>query len=148
MNRDVGRFWEGRALEDFTAEEWEALCDGCGRCCLLRLEDADTGEVYTTDVACRLLDRGSCRCGDYPNRRARVPDCMVVTPEVARAAWLPPTCAYGRLARGEGLADWHPLVSGDPGSVVRAGVSVAGRVVSEDQVEDVLHHLVEWPEPE
>ncbi|WP_111656315.1 YcgN family cysteine cluster protein [Isoalcanivorax indicus] len=140
------RFWERFPLEALTADEWEALCDGCGRCCLVRLEDEDTGEVHATRLACRLLDTDTCRCTDYAQRLARVPGCVQVTPEVAGWDWLPRTCAYRRLARGEALAAWHPLISGDPGSVQRAGVSMRGRVISETGVdeEDYQDHIVQW----
>jgi hypothetical protein len=143
------RFWERFALDALTAEEWEALCDGCGRCCLLKLEDEDDGELYYTDLACRLLDTDSCRCQNYADRTREVPDCLTVTPAMARDfPWLPASCAYRRLARGQGLASWHPLVSGDPQSVRRAGISVAGRVtpetgVDEDEYEE---HIVNWVE--
>lgn len=130
-------FWETTALEDMTHAQWESLCDGCGRCCLVVVEDEDTGEYVRLAVSCRLLDTDSCRCTDYKNRRKRVPSCVRVTPDVARtAAWLPPTCAYRRLALGQPLDWWHPLVSGDPQTVHRAGISVAGRVISEEFVDE------------
>lgn len=147
MQGDGGRFWEGRALAELTPAQWEALCDGCGRCCVHRVEDADTGEVHETDVACRLLDAASCRCRDYPRRTRAVPDCLVLTPENVPGAPLPDTCAYRRVAEGRPLPEWHYLVSGDPDAVHRAGVSVRGRVVPEEAVVDILHHLVTWPEP-
>ncbi len=141
-------FWEEKTLEQMTGEEWEALCDGCGRCCLMKLEDEDTGDIYVSDVRCRLLDGDSCRCSDYPNRLAKVPDCIKLTTENVRTiAWIPVTCAYRRIAEGRGLAWWHPLVSGDPQTVVDVGVSVRGRTVSEldvkpGQWED---HVADWP---
>ncbi|MEM8787405.1 MAG: YcgN family cysteine cluster protein [Pseudomonadota bacterium] len=132
------RFWETVPLDDLTRPEWEALCDGCGKCCLRKLEYEDTGEVEYTNVACRLLNRDSCRCRDYPNRQRQVPDCIVIRPENLGEIlyWLPKTCAYRLRAAGQPLADWHPLVSGDPGSVHRAGISLAGRMVSERGVSD------------
>ncbi|HEX5678075.1 MAG TPA: YcgN family cysteine cluster protein [Alcanivorax sp.] len=140
------RFWE-LPLEQLDAREWEALCDGCGRCCLVKLEDEDSGEVAFTDVACGYLDTEQCRCGVYPERHRYVPDCVEVTAEVARHFdWLPATCAYRLRARGRSLQAWHPLLSGRPESVREAGVSVAGRVVSETTVDeaDLEAHIVHW----
>lgn len=145
---DETPFWERKTLEEMTREEWESLCDGCARCCLNKLEDWDTGEIYWTHVACSLLDDQTCRCGDYPNRSERVPDCITLTPnEVRTLGWMPPTCAYRLRAEGRPLYWWHPLVSGDPDTVHQAGVSVRGRVVSEDGIEpeDYEDHLVSWP---
>jgi uncharacterized cysteine cluster protein YcgN (CxxCxxCC family) len=142
-------FWRTKSLAEMTDAEWESLCDGCGRCCLNKLEEEDTGRIFFTDVACRLLDDHSCRCRDYPNRADQVPDCVRLTAaNVAAIAWLPPTCAYRLVAQGRDLYWWHPLVSGDPDTVHAAGVSVRGRVsaseadVSDDELED---HLVNWP---
>ncbi len=132
------RFWEKKTLLEMTAEEWESLCDGCGQCCRVKLEDEDTGRIHSTSVVCRLLDTGTCRCRDYANRQALVPDCVRLEPgNVGEIAWLPPTCAYRVLAEGGELASWHPLLSGEEASVVAAGVSVKGRVVSENEVDEV-----------
>jgi hypothetical protein len=139
------RFWE-LPLETLTRAEWEALCDGCGRCCLHKVEDEDTGAVMDTNVACRLLDTGSARCTDYRNRKAFVPDCLRLTFRLVHEVnWLPATCAYRLRADGKPLPDWHYLVSGDREAVVRAGVSVIGRVISETDAGPIEHHIVEWP---
>ncbi len=140
-------FWETKTLAEMTSAEWESLCDGCGRCCLLKLEDEDDGAVYFTNVHCKLLDAASCRCSDYPNRLAQVPDCIVLSPQkVLAIPWLPATCAYRIIAEGRTLEAWHPLVSGDPASVHRAGISVRGCVVAESAVaeEDLEDHVIHW----
>lgn len=141
-------FWDDKTLEEMSSEEWEALCDGCGRCCLMKLEDEDTGDIYVSDVRCRLLDGESCQCSDYPNRLEKVPDCIKLTTENVRTiSWIPTTCAYRRIAEGKGLAWWHPLVSGDPRTVVDVGVSVRGRTVSELAVKpgEWEEHVADWP---
>ena len=137
------RFWE-LPLADVTRAEWEALCDGCGQCCLHKLEDADTGEILHTNVACRLLDTGTARCKDYRHRKAFVPDCLRLTARnIADIAWLPRTCAYRLRARGEPLPRWHYLLTGDRDEVRRAGFSVIGRAVSEVHAGPLEHHIVE-----
>ena len=138
------RFWE-LPLEALGREEWEALCDGCGRCCLHKLEDEDTGEVIETNVACRLLDRATARCTDYKHRKAFVPDCLRLTPRLVREVpWLPETCAYRRRAEERPLPKWHPLLTGSREAMVAAGASVAGKVIGEDDAGPLDHHLVEW----
>ena len=135
--------WD-KPLTALTRADWEQLCDGCGKCCLHKMQDELTGEVYPTNVACRLLDRQSCRCSNYRGRRAYVPDCIRLTAaNVERFAWLPTTCAYRLRAEGEPLPEWHPLITGDPESVHRAGVSARGWTISEDDAGDLEHHLVD-----
>jgi hypothetical protein len=136
-------FWD-KPLTALTRAEWEQLCDGCGKCCLHKMEDDLTGDVHPTNVACRLLDRQSCRCSNYRGRRAYVPDCIRLTAaNVERFAWLPTTCAYRLRAEDKPLPEWHPLISGDPESVHRAGVSARGWTISEDDAGDLEHHLVD-----
>ena len=138
-------FWEQKALEAMTPPEWESLCDGCGKCCLHKLEDEETGEVYVCNVACRLLDLESCQCRDYSKRKQLVPDCTVLTPDkVEEFHWLPTTCAYRLLAEHKPLPEWHPLISGSLSSVHEAGISVCGRVVGEDEADDLQHHITDW----
>ncbi|HUZ64269.1 MAG TPA: YcgN family cysteine cluster protein [Acetobacteraceae bacterium] len=144
-------FWQEKRLEQMTQAEWESLCDGCGRCCLHKLRDEDTadgqpGALSFTNVACRLLDLTTCRCTDYTHRRRRVPDCVQLTPaEVRQIDWLPPSCAYRRLAEGKDLPAWHPLVTGNPDSVHEAGISVRGRAVDERKAGPLEHHIADWP---
>jgi uncharacterized cysteine cluster protein YcgN (CxxCxxCC family) len=141
-------FWRRKSLDEMSGAEWEALCDGCGRCCLNKLEDIDTGEIAWTDVACRLLDQESCRCTNYKNRRRHVPDCVKLTPKSVRTiAWLPPSCAYRLIAEGSDLYWWHPLVSGDPDTVHQAGISVRAKTVSEEEfpLETFEDRVVTWP---
>jgi uncharacterized cysteine cluster protein YcgN (CxxCxxCC family) len=142
-------FWKTKSLTEMTESEWESLCDGCGRCCLNKLEEEDTGKLFFTDVGCRLLDGQTCRCRDYPNRLDLVDDCLKITPQqLTEIDWLPPSCGYRLVAEGKDLYWWHPLVSGDPDTVHIAGVSVRGRlsgtddVISDPQLED---HIVRWP---
>jgi len=132
------RFWERVQLKNLAPNEWEALCDGCGRCCLNKLEDPDTGEVALTRVACRLLDDQTCRCGQYDIRKQIVPVCIMLTTDTIadHAYWLPKTCAYRLLWEGKPLFDWHPLISGDAQSVHDAGVSVQGWTIPEFEVDE------------
>jgi uncharacterized protein len=139
-------FWKRKSLEEMTREEWESLCDGCARCCLYKLEDEDTKEIYYTNVVCRLLDTHRCRCTAYNERSRLMPTCLVLTPEmVRRLNWMPKTCAYRLVAEGKDLEWWHPLVSGDPNTVHEAGISVRYRTVAEKDVdmEDLEDHIVE-----
>ena len=140
------RFWENKSLDEMDTGEWEALCDGCGRCCLVKIEDEDSGELFYTNVVCEYHDNRQCRCTRYRDRSLLVPECIKVTPQVARQEhWLPDTCAYRLLARGQPLFDWHPLISGNKNSVHEAGQSVRGKVISELEADDLTHHLTgEW----
>ena len=139
------RFWE-LPLADLTRDEWEALCDGCGRCCLHKLEDEDTGAIAHTNVACKLLDTGTALCWDYRHRKAFVPDCLRLTPRlVGQISWLPDSCAYRLRADGEPLPEWHYLISGDRKTVHSDGPGVAGRVISEVDAGPLEHHVVDWP---
>jgi len=137
------RFWE-EPIDSLNREEWEALCDGCGKCCLLKLEEQRTGALHATNVACRLLDRTSCRCSNYKLRRVFVPDCVRLDAAKMRDIdWLPQTCAYRLRGEGKPLADWHYLVSGSRETVHEAGISVRGWTISEDDAGDLDHHLVD-----
>jgi uncharacterized cysteine cluster protein YcgN (CxxCxxCC family) len=142
-------FWRRKTLDAMSKAEWESLCDGCGRCCLVKLEDEDTGKIHFTDVACKLFDADACRCADYAHRRRKVSDCIKLTPEAVRSlAWLPPSCAYRLVAEGRDLAWWHPLVSGSAETVHESGVSVRGRVAASETelvLDDYPGHIVAWP---
>lgn len=145
-------FWRRKGLDEMSGDEWESLCDGCGRCCVLKFADTDTGHVHPTSVVCRLFDRDTCRCTRYPDRHRLVSDCVHLDAEtVAQYDWLPDSCAYRRLAKGRDLAWWHPLVSGTPQTVIDAGISVYGNVVSEQWIhpdESLQEHVVRWVNPE
>ena len=141
-------FWRRKSLEEMTREEWESLCDHCGRCCLVKLEDEDTGEIHFTSVVCELYDLECGGCTAYERRAECMPDCVPLTPERVRTlSWLPSTCAYRLLAEGRDLPEWHPLVSGDPDSVRRAGIAILGRVRSEREVsiDELPDLIVSWP---
>jgi uncharacterized protein len=142
---DPQPFWRRKTLAEMTRGEWESLCDGCARCCLVKLEYDDTGEVDHTEIACRLLDLKTCQCSDYPHRRQKVSDCLSLTPaKVRRLTWLPATCAYRLVAAGRDLYWWHHLVSGDRETVHQAGISVRGRVISEDKAGPPEEHIIDW----
>lgn len=142
-------FWRRKTMSEMTRAEWESLCDGCGRCCLIKLIEEDTNDTLFTDLSCKLFDGKTCRCRDYSHRQSRVKDCVKLTPHnVRRLKWLPPTCAYRLVAEGNDLPWWHPLVSGDPDTVHAAGISVRGRVTaSEIDVpnKELVDYIVSWP---
>ena len=141
------RFWETKRLEEMTRQEWEALCDGCAKCCLIKLEDEDTGEIATTRLHCRLLDADTCRCSDYTHRKKQVPDCVSLTPEsVSALSWMPASCAYRLIHEGKPLPDWHHLISEDRDLVHQCGASIQGRTLSEDTVFDAddSDYIAEW----
>lgn len=142
-------FWKTKSLVEMNLEEWESLCDGCGKCCLLQLENEETERLYFTDVACDLLDQDTCRCTSYSDRSEKVPTCMVMDKDNVGfcAEFAPPTCAYRLLVEGKDLYDWHPLVSGDPNTVHQQGKSVRNKVISAGEVteEELENHIVDWP---
>ncbi|MBM6592401.1 YcgN family cysteine cluster protein [Microvirga pudoricolor] len=146
---DPTEFWKTKSLEALTPDEWESLCDGCGRCCLVKLEDDDTGDIHYTDVGCTLLNDQTCRCRDYPNRQAKVPDCVRLTPRSVRSlSWLPVTCGYRLVAEGRDLYWWHHLVSGDRETVHAAGISVRDRVAGPEEdftVRELIGRVTDWP---
>lgn len=140
-------FWQTKTLDQMSKVEWEQLCDGCGKCCLHKLEDEEDGQVYYTNIACKYLNVDTCKCNDYSRRLKNVPGCLSLTPQTASLlSWLPSTCAYKLLANNEPLPAWHPLVAGKKTKMIKKGVSVAGKVLSELQVaeEDYQEHVVHW----
>jgi hypothetical protein len=146
MPRRPAPFWKRKTLEQMDRAEWESLCDGCGRCCVVKVEAAN-GRMVPTAAACRMLDCENGGCKSYNTRTKKVADCVQLTPELARTlTWLPPTCAYRRLARGQDLPEWHPLITGDPESVHRAGISMRGRVISQTHVhaDDLVRMRIRW----
>lgn len=138
-------YWEEKSLDEMTPKEWEDLCDGCGKCCMNKLEDEDTGELFFTNVACRLFDAKTCQCKDYKKRHRIVGDCVSLTPKkVRRLSWLPTTCAYRLLAEGKGLPDWHHLISGSRNTIHNKGFSMKHKTLCETKVDDLEKHLVDW----
>ena len=147
--KDGEAFWQKKTLEEMSVREWEALCDGCGQCCLHKLEDEDTGEVFYTDLACRLYDLEKGGCKNYQQRLNHIEMCLKLTVElIPQFHWLPKTCAYRLLAEGEELPEWHPLISGNVQSVLEAGHSIVGRAVSEENVpeKDWEERVITWVE--
>lgn len=142
-------FWKSKTLRELNKQEWESLCDGCGRCCLIKLEDEDNGDIHFTDIACRLFNPKTCSCSSYRTRQKKVEDCLKLTPKiVGKLSWLPPTCAYRLVGEGRGLYWWHPLVSGSRETVHLAGISVRGRVSyleGEIEIDDYPARIVSWP---
>ena len=139
-------FWREKPLDEMNRQEWESLCDGCGKCCLHKLEDDETGEVHYTNVACRFLDPETIQCGKYLTRQRYVGNCVVMTPELLDTLpWMPSTCAYRLLYEGKDLFEWHPLVAGNPDAIHKAGASVKGRVIDEREAGDFEDHLADWP---
>ncbi len=137
-------FWQDKKLHEFNQQEWEAVCDGCGRCCLHKLEDMDTGELHFTRIACKLLDLDTCRCSNYPQRFQFVPDCISLKQDLYQTLkWLPATCAYRLLAEGKHLPEWHPLVSGEQQTVELCGISIKPYAISEDQAGDPEHYIID-----
>ncbi|MBX9731841.1 MAG: YcgN family cysteine cluster protein [Sphingomonas sp.] len=140
----TGKFWEDTPLHKLDRAQWEALCDGCGKCCVHKLEDEETGELLPTNVSCRLLDRTTAQCSNYKHRHAYVAECVRLTPaKLAEIDWLPGSCAYRLREEGLPLPAWHYLVSGDRDSIHRAGMSVRGRTISEDDAGELEHHLID-----
>ncbi|WP_116364250.1 YcgN family cysteine cluster protein [Parahaliea mediterranea] len=145
----MAEWWDTLPLAALDHQQWEALCDGCAKCCLHKLQDADSGELFYTNVHCHLLDAERCRCSDYPRRSERVPDCIQLTAHSSDAFdWLPTTCAYRLRAHGQPLPAWHPLVSGNPDIVHSAGISIRGRSISDEYVhpDGYDEHIVNWVE--
>lgn len=144
-------FWETKRLEQMTPDEWESICDGCAKCCLIKLEDEVTGEIALTRLHCKLLDSETCRCSDYPNRKTHVPDCVILTPkDVSELRWMPTSCAYRLIHEGKPLPDWHHLISGDKDLIHEHGASIMGRTLSEetlfdpDDAEQIEEWIVDW----
>lgn len=139
-------FWKTVPMKEMSQDQWESLCDRCGRCCLHKLEDEDSGELVFTNVVCRMYDMKACECSDYKNRKKHVPECLQLTPDFVPVDWLPETCAYRLIEEGKDLPTWHPLVSGDKRSLAAAGFSLKGKILPEDWVdeEDLEEHIITW----
>ncbi|MCK5121802.1 MAG: YcgN family cysteine cluster protein [Methylococcales bacterium] len=138
-------FWETKKLSEMTTKEWESICDGCGKCCLNKLEDEDTGEIFFTSVVCNLIDLDTCRCTRYLERTTLIPECLDLKQhDFSEYNWLPSTCAYRLLTDGKELPSWHPLVSGDQESVKDAGVAISSFAMKESDVDDLEDHIIEW----
>ena len=139
------KFWETKKLSEMTIKEWESICDGCGKCCLNKLEDEDTGEIFFTSVVCNLIDLDTCRCTRYLERTTLIPECLDLKQhDFSEYNWLPSTCAYRLLTDGKELPSWHPLVSGDQESVKDAGVAISSFAMKESDVDDLEDHIIEW----
>jgi uncharacterized cysteine cluster protein YcgN (CxxCxxCC family) len=143
---DVGRnfFWQEKKLAQLTNSEWESLCDGCARCCLHKLEDEDTGEIFFTSIACRLLDIRACRCTRYTERCELASDCLDLRAGFTQFHWLPSTCAYRLISEGSNLPDWHPLICGDPNMVRKVGIAVNKFAITETPSMDPTDYVIEW----
>ncbi|MBV2120909.1 MAG: YcgN family cysteine cluster protein [Candidatus Thiodiazotropha sp. (ex Ctena orbiculata)] len=146
MSETTEPFWRTKSLEVLSREEWESLCDGCAKCCLQKLEDEETREIYFTNVVCDLLDQENCRCTHYQERSILVPNCITLQPkDLKDPYWLPPTCAYRLIAEGKDLPAWHPLqCNGESRQMRLGGHSIHGKVVSESEADDWEHHLIDW----
>jgi uncharacterized cysteine cluster protein YcgN (CxxCxxCC family) len=141
----VMKFWETKTLSEMSVSEWESLCDNCGKCCLHKLQDDETEEIFYTSVVCDLIDLETCRCTHYADRCTRVPDCLDLKQHnFSEYTWLPTTCAYKLLAEGQPLPDWHPLITGNPNSVIEAGVSIRSYAMKESTVDNPEDHIIEW----
>ena len=144
-NTESHAFWKVKTLEQMSTTEWESLCDGCGKCCLHKIEDEETGEIAFTNVACKILDAKTCRCSNYSKRIHFVKDCQVLNPKkVRKLNWLPSTCAYKLVGEGRDLPSWHPLITGNRESVHKAGISVKNKIISENSVKDLEDFVVDW----
>ncbi len=143
----IEKFWEKKLLSELTKEEWESLCDGCGKCCVLKLENVDNKKIYYTNVSCKLLNRKNIKCNNYKNRKKIVPNCIKLSPKnINYLKWMPKTCAYRRINEGKKLFDWHPLISKRKNSTIESGNSIYGKILSENNVkeDDLIYYLYDW----